>query len=180
MRWIKYRSFLFAGLFCLFSCDLPEEVYDNPLDLEYNAEKGITPPALIFTPKESTVNVGESVSVNIFAMEVDSIAGTFIQVIYDNTRLALTNLTLGDILKSNVNPIFFYNDDSNNGLINIYASFLGDEIAASGTGTLAFLTFTTLSPGTSTIRFGNDSEFVDRNDNQIILNGLGTGVVIAQ
>ncbi|SVC07993.1 uncharacterized protein METZ01_LOCUS260847, partial [marine metagenome] len=29
---------------------MPEEVYDNPLDLDINAAQGISPPALIFNP----------------------------------------------------------------------------------------------------------------------------------
>ena len=146
----------------LFSCELeiPEESYNNPLDIEFNSENGITPPALIFTPSESTVNVGQSVTVNIFVLEVDSIAGTYIQVLYDQTRLSLNTIVLGDILKSNQTPIFFYDDDSDQGKIDIYSSFLGDEVAVSGTGSLAFLTFTTISPGTSTLRFGTFSHFL--------------------
>ena len=165
-----------------FSCDLeiPEESYNNPLDIEFNSENGISPPALVFSPSELTVDVGQSVSVNIFVLEVDSIAGTYIQVIYDQSLLALNTVVLGEILKSNQTPIFFYNDDSDQGIIDIYSSFLGNEVATSGTGSLAHLTFTTLSPGTSTLRFGNTSEIVDRNDNQITLNGIGTGVVVAQ
>lgn len=166
----------------LFSCELeiPEESYNNPLDIEFNSENGITPPALIFTPGESTVNVGQSVIVDIFVLEVDSIAGTYIQVLYDQTRLSLNSIALGDILKSNQTPIFFYDDDSDQGKIDIYSSFLGNEVAVSGTGSLAFLTFTTISPGTSTLRFGTTSEIVDNNDNQITLNGIGTGVIVAQ
>jgi len=176
--WLKIMA---LALF-FFSCDLeiPEESYNNPLDIEFNSENGISPPALVFSPSELTVDVGQSVSVNIFVLEVDSIAGTYIQVIYDQSLLSLNTVVLGEILKSNQTPIFFYNDDSDQGTIDIYSSFLGNEVATSGTGSLAHLTFTTLSPGTSTLRFGNTSEIVDRNDNQITLNGIGTGVVVAQ
>ena len=176
------RLFIFALSLLFFSCDLeiPEDSYNNPLDIEFNAENGIAPPALIFSPGESTVTVGQVVNVNVFALEVDSLAGVYLQVIYDPSRLSLNSVTVGDIFKSNQAPIFFYNEDSGSGYVSIYSSFLGNTVAVTGTGSLAALSFTTLSAGTSTLRLGTDTEIVDRNDNKIILNGTGTGEVIAQ
>ena len=91
MRWIKYRSFLLVGLFCLFSCDLdmPEEVYDNPLDLDINAAQGITPPALIFNPSNVTTTSGSNVTIQVFALEVNEVAGVHIQVPVSYTHLTL-------------------------------------------------------------------------------------------
>ena len=47
-------------LFLLMACEkVPEEVYDNPLDLEVVEEKGIETPALMFFPDEININGNE-------------------------------------------------------------------------------------------------------------------------
>ena len=42
----------------LLACEIPEQIYEDPLDLDYNAGLGIYPPALIFSPDQVTVNSG--------------------------------------------------------------------------------------------------------------------------
>ena len=57
-------------LCCLFviSCELHEPLFDNSLDLESAAEKGIYPPALVFHPSRVETTVGGTVGVNVYAM----------------------------------------------------------------------------------------------------------------
>ena len=59
----------------------------NPLDIEANAESGINPPALIFSPNKVETSTGSNVSLKIFALEVDSLAGSFIRINYDQNKL---------------------------------------------------------------------------------------------
>ena len=77
--------------------------------------------------------------------------------------------------------LFYYEDDTDLGLIDIYSGFLGvDSSAVSGTGQLASLVFTTISGGESTVAFTDHSEFVDPQDNPIEILGFGISVVFAE
>ena len=71
--------FLLLGLFL--SCEVPTEAYDNPLDEEVAAEKGIDMPALVFFPdKFDDITAGSSISVKLYALEVVGVAGAHIQI----------------------------------------------------------------------------------------------------
>ena len=69
----KLSSFAFSLIcFAFVSCDLeiPEQSYDA-LDLDHNADKGIFPPAFVFSPDDiSTCWSNQSV---VYILEVDSI-----------------------------------------------------------------------------------------------------------
>jgi len=164
--------------FLMLSCDIPEETYDNPLDLQTNQEQGIEPPALVFSPNAITIPVGSNVSIEVYALEVTNIAGSHIQVNYDQNKLSLTSVSMGTLFASGEDPIFFYEDSS--GTIDIYTSYLGTATSVSGTGTLAYLVFSATAPGQSVLRYSAACELVDPDDNPIPLNGLGQGVVNAE
>jgi len=167
-------------LFLLFiGCDIPEEIYDNPLDLDLNAEKGITPPALVFNPNEISANSGSNVTIQVFALEVNNVAGSHIQVSYDKNKLSLASVTLGELFNAAQDPLFFYENNPTSGVLDIYTSFLGDDTSVSGTGTLAYLVFSATAPGITNLQITSISELVDPDDNPIQLNGLGQGVVNA-
>jgi hypothetical protein len=77
--------------------------------------------------------------------------------------------------------LFYYEDDTNLGLIDIYSGFLGvDSSSVSGTGQLASMVFTTISAGLSIVTFTVLSEFVDPQDNPIEILGYGVSEVIAE
>lgn len=183
MRWIKYRSFLLAGLFCLFSCDLdmPEEAYDNPLDLDINLTQGISPPALIFNPSVTNTTSGSNVTIQVFALEVNEVAGVHIQVQYSKNKLSVSSVSPGEFLQEGAqDPIFWYDNDAISGLLDIYCTYLGDDTNVSGTGPVAYIIFTTTAPGQGFLQYTNECELVDKDDVEIQLNGLGQGVVNAQ
>ncbi|MFQ6611948.1 MAG: cohesin domain-containing protein, partial [Fidelibacterota bacterium] len=145
--------------FLFLSCDIPEETYDNPLDLETNQEQGINPPALVFAPNAVTTTVGSSVSIEVYALEVSNVAGSHIEVSYDKNKLSLTSVSLGTFFASGEDPIFFYENDG--GTVDIYTSYLGTETSVSGTGTLAYLVFSVTAPGQSILSYSTSCELVD-------------------
>jgi hypothetical protein len=171
--------FTILSLFLL-SCDIPEETYDNPLDLQTNQEQGITPPALVFAPNAITTTVGSSISIEVYALEVNNVAGSHIQVSYDKNKLSLTSVSMGTFFASGDDPIFFYENDESTGIIDIYTSYLGTATSVSGTGTLAYLVFSATAPGQSVLSYSTACELVDPDDNPITLSGLGEGVVNAE
>ena len=178
---------LSLSLLCAFllSCEMevPTEVYDNPLDEEVAAEKGIDTPALVFFPdKFDGVTAGSSVSVQLYALEVPGVTGAYLQVAYDKSKVSISSVNAGDFFSASDDPVFIYEDNSDDGFLNIYSSFLGSDSSAtvSGTGNMATLVLSTITAGQSTINYTSESELVDAQDNPVVLNGLGEGVIDVQ
>ena len=168
-------------LFFILSCSSPTDINDNPLDPEEAAEQGFSTPALVFFPAEVSTVLGGSFTLNVFAMEVDNITGSFIQISYDKTKLSLLSLNQGDFYSGAPEMWFYYEDDADAGQIDIYSGFLGvDSASVSGTGQLASLAFTTLVSGQSTVTFTTESRFADPQNNPIEILGFGECVVDAQ
>ena len=178
MRWIKAQSLLL--LFVLLGCQIEvhDATYDNPFDLDANKEKGIIPPALIFSPSRVKTTVGGSATMKIFALEVSGVGGVHAQVNYDATKLSVTSVTAGSFFSSAQSPIFIYED--NNGTLDVYVSYLGPEITVSGTGDIAIVVFNAKASGEAVVRYTSQSELLGSNDVPIKLNGLGQGVVNAK
>lgn len=165
----------------LLSCEVPTEIYDNPLDEEAAEEAGIETPALVFFPDSVGVTAGSSVSLQIFALEVADVGGAHIQVAYDKNKVSLSSVTVGDFFNTTSEPVFIYEDNPDDGFVDIYSSFLGqDSVTVSGTGNLAYLVFSTTTPGQSTLTYTAECELVDAEDNPVLLNGFGEGVINAQ
>ena len=157
------------------------DVFTNPLDPETAEETGFLTPAVVFFPATATTSVGGGVTLDIHAMEVDSIAGSHIQVSYNKAKLTLLSLSQGSFYDGAPEMLFYYEDDTNVGLIDIYSGFLGvDSASVSGTGQLASMVFTTISAGVSIVAFTDASEFVDPLDNSIEILGFGTSEVVAE
>ena len=157
------------------------DVFTNPLDPVTAEETGFETPAVVFFPATATTSVGGGVTLDIHAMEVDSIAGSHIQVSYNKAKLTLLSLSQGSFYDGAPEMLFYYEDDTNVGLIDIYSGFLGvDSASVSGTGQLASMVFTTISAGVSTVSFTVLSEFVDPHDNPIEILGYGTSEVVAE
>jgi hypothetical protein len=156
-------------------------VFTNPLDPETAEEVGFDTPAVVFFPATASTSVGGGVTLDIHAMDVDSIAGSHIQVSYNKTKLSLLSLSQGAFYEGAPEMLFYYEDDTDQGLIDIYSGFLGvDSASVSGTGQLASLVFTTISAGVSTVSFTVLSEFVDPQDNPIEILGYGSSEVVAE
>ena len=156
-------------------------VFTNPLDPVTAEEEGFLTPAVVFFPATATTSVGGGVTLDIHAMEVDSIAGSHIQVSYNKAKLSLLNLSQGSFYDGAPEMLFYYEDDTNLGLNDIYSGFLGvDSSSVSGTGQLASMVFTTISAGLSIVTFTVLSEFVDPQDNPIEILGYGVSEVVAE
>ena len=160
---------------------MPTETYDNPLDIEEIEKEGIETPALVFFPDSVSVKVGGTVSIQVFALEVENLGGSYVQINYDKNKLSLGSVSVGDFFQGVADPIFLYEDNDGSGTIDIFTSFLGtDSVSVSGTGNLAYLIFSTTAPGLSSIQYTSECELVDPKDNRIEINGFGEGVVDAR
>jgi hypothetical protein len=176
LRWIKQYIILISFLFI--SCEIVDPELDNPLDTEANAEKGVAPPALVFFPDNVTTSTGGNAVVNVYALEVENVAGVVAKVSYDNTKLNVASVSPGSFFSDSQNPIFITEDNA--GTLDIYSFYMGSDKVKSGTGPIAVIIFTTKVPGSSQLNIIQGSELLDENDVNIEIKGLGKGVVIAQ
>ncbi len=194
MRWtrsVKIPSLpLIIFLLCMSgavfqNCEtLPPDVYENPLDTLATPPDGEDPietPALVFFPDETTVSVGYSVTVQVFALAVEDLAGAYIKINYDQDKLNLLSVAEGDFFESGLGTIFLYDDDNTNGILEIHTSYLGDDtVSVVGTGSIADLVFSSKSAGQTTLTYSTESSFVNPDNISIMILGYGVGVINAE
>ena len=173
---------LILPLLFLFSCgkDIPEEdVFDNPLDED---EVTYETPALTFYPVDISIDLGSSQTVDVFVLGIENLAGSYVRINYDKLKLSVLSIIVGEFFADAVQvPVFIAENDAENGIVEINTSFLGsDSVSVSGTGSLASIVFQSTTDGESSLLFDPDCEFVDPNDNAIVIKGFGVGVVNAQ
>ena len=183
MRFFLYTSLICTILFTACTNDVAgtSGVFTNPLDTLSASENNFETPAVVFFPATATTSVGGGVTLDIHAFEVHNIAGSHIQVSYNKTKLSLLSLSPGSFYEGAPEMLFYYEDDTDQGLIDIYSGFLGvDSAYVSGTGQLASMVFTTISAGVSTVAFTDASEFVDPKDIPIEILGYGISEVVAE
>jgi hypothetical protein len=179
LHWIKNKYFLL--MFLLIGCQLDthDNAYDNPFDLDGNKEQNIFPPALILHPKDINASVQEIVPMSVYAIEVNNLSGAHAVIKYNSTKLNVMDVKPGEFFKSAQAPLFLYDD--NEGVLNIFTSYLGLERKVSGSGSLAIITFQLKASGESIIRFDdNESELLDEDDIPIAIKGFGQGSINAK
>jgi len=177
MHWTKL--ILISALFIWWSCeDIQPDVYDNPIDDE---ETPLDTPALVFFPDSVNVQLGTGTTLQVFAMGIDNLSGAHIQIEYDQNRLTLLSLTVGDFFETAEEITFFSQHDEVTGVIDIYTSYLGaDSVSVDGTGSLAYLVFTTTMAGLTNVTYSTSCEFVDPENTPINIASFGEGVINAQ
>ena len=178
---MKNLSAFLILLLLLFSCgkEIPEEdVFENPLDEE---EVTYETPALTFYPVDISIDLGYSQTVDVFVLGVENLAGSYVKLSYDKSKLSVLSFSVGDFFADAAQaPVFIAENDADNGIIEINTSFLGsDSVSVSGTGNLASIVFQSMADGESSLTFDAACEFVDSDDNAIEIKGFGVGVVNA-
>jgi hypothetical protein len=175
--------FTLLPLMTLMSCGQdvpPEDVYDNPLDED---EVTYETPALTFYPIDISIDLGSSQAVDVFVLDIENLAGSHVKLSYDKSKLSVLSMSVGEFFADALQaPVFFAENDTETGTIEINTSFLGsDSVSVSGTGSLASIVFQLTTDGESSLTFDVAScEFVDPDDSVIEIKGFGVGVVNAQ
>ena len=166
--------FLFIGC----QLDTHNNTYDSPFDMDGSKKQGIFPPALTLYPKDINVSVEASAEMSVYIIQVNDLSGANAVINYDFTKLKVLDVKPGDFFKSSQDPLFFYED--NEGILNIFTSYLGSERKVTGSGDLAIITFESKASGTSIINFSDESELVDKDDIPIAIKGFGKGSINAK
>ena len=164
----------------MLSCEeLPVVNFDNPLDLTTAEELNIELPAIVFYPDSIPMEAGSSAQLQVFAMGVTGLSGAHIQINYEQQKLNLKSVTKGEFLNSLTEPGFYFENDTAEGLLDIYTiSFGVDSLKnVTGTGSLAVVEFEAIAPGKIILEYTDKCEFVDEHDNPIEIKSLLYGVL---
>ena len=176
MLWIK-KLIIIICLWTI-SCEVHDPVFDNSLDLEVAAKKGIFPPAIVLFPNHLEGNMGTTAEIQVYALEVNNVGMAQIPVYYDPGKLAVESVVQGSLFQGGNEPFFLTDNDPQNGVLTIYITFLGPEgNSVGGTGDIALINFKPNSTGAAELSIGQESILLDSNAKEIVLKGYGKGMI---
>lgn len=176
MRWIK--PILLVGWLGFMACEIHEPIFDNSLDLEAADSKGIVPPAIVFFPDRVEASYGKPAHVDVYAMKVDNVGMAQIPVHYDAAKLAVRSVTAGSLFSDENPPFFVTDNDTENGILTIYITFLGaNSISVGGTGDIANIEFNTKTSGEAPILISKETIILDSSANELSLKAFGKGII---
>lgn len=178
MRWTKIIST--PILIAFLGCELSDGVFENPLDRDVAAQKGVNPPALVFYPDVVTTNVGGTAAMSVYALDISGVGMAEIIINYNQNKVSVSSVSKGELFQGGNQPFFHYEDDGA-GVLIVYVGYLGpDGNSVNGTGNIANIIFSTLSAGQSEVSISNSSKILDPDAKAITLNGYGKGTINAQ
>ena len=132
-----------------FSCDDSNYPLDNWVDVPLQTMES---PAVFFNPHEISTNqngeqlsVGDTFAVNLYALEVENVAGIHFRVEYLRQSLELIDIISGELFVDAYDTLFFWSDSGGSGFFDVYSFYLAtDEYTYSnGTASLATAIFRT-------------------------------------
>tara|TARA_B100001996_G_scaffold50588_1_gene36188 strand:- start:3 stop:563 length:561 start_codon:yes stop_codon:yes gene_type:complete len=170
---LKTLGLFFALLF--FSCEDAVYELDNPFD---PSNIDLDPPAIFFHPPEINANVGESISVELYGLELDPAAGAHFDIRYDWGSVTVDSVVPGPFFTGENDPMEITVDEQ--GVLDLFMYYLPDmssEQSQSGTWSIATVYFSTISTGESELLFGPNTTFRDANNNLITINDYGSGYI---
>ncbi|NOT86403.1 MAG: hypothetical protein HOP02_16840 [Methylococcaceae bacterium] len=123
------------------------------------------------TPSTSTVNVGQSFSLNVNVSEISDLYAFQFDLGYDPSVISATSISEGGFLSTGGSTLFIGGTiDNANGTISNTSDLLNGAIpGVTGSGILATIDFTALTAGSSGVSFFNPI-LLDSNGADIIAN----------
>lgn len=164
-----------STLLLFFSCEDAEYELDNPSD---PSNMDLDPPAIFFHPPEISAGLGESISVELYGLELDPAAGAHFDIRYDWGSVTVDSVVPGPFFTGENDPMEITVDEQ--GVLDVFMYYLPDmssDESLSGTWSIATVYFSTISTGESELLFGPNTTFRDANNNLVIINDYGSGYI---
>jgi PKD repeat protein len=142
----------------------------------------IATPAMILDSKYTDTSTGASVSLDVKVLGVTGLAAAQAKLTYDASAVTIGDITAGDFLQGNTDPLFIITKDESNGDVLIYTSSLSsDQPTSDGDGVIATVNFTVNGSTNTNINFdGADTIMLDVDGANITVNGLENGYLILE
>ena len=116
------------------SCADSDYPMDNWIDVPLQE---MEPPAVFFNPHDINVSVGDTFAINLYVLQVDSVAGIHLRVQYLREHLQFLDMEVGELFIDAYDTLFFW-DSTEDGFLDIYSFYLADEYSYSnGTASVA-------------------------------------------
>jgi PKD repeat protein len=142
----------------------------------------IATPAMILDSKYTDTSTGSSIALDIKIMGVTGLAAAQAKLTYDTSAVTIGDVTSGDFLQGNTDPLFIVTKDESNGEVTIYTSSLSsDQPTSDGDGVIATVNFTVNGSTNTNINFDSaDTIMLDVDGADITINGLENGYLILE
>ena len=173
-------DFLDEGLH-LFSVQSKYTTGDTSVVILVNFEvDAVEGPALLFYPRRHIASVGNDITFQIFAEEVQNLTGIEFSISFNPSLIQITSIGEGQFLSNSGESIFHSEYDNEGGSLSVIAAVLGGEESVNGTGDLASIQIEVLSQGTATLAFDGSQIFKDPDNNVITIQDAIDGLVQIQ
>ena len=117
------------------SCAGSDYPMDNWIDVPLQE---MEPPAVFFNPHEINVSVGDTFAINLYALQVDNVAGVHLRVQYLRESLQFLDMESGELFIDAYDTLFFW-DSTEASYLDVYSFYLANEYTYSS-GTASFAT----------------------------------------
>lgn len=162
-----------------------QSAYDNgdtsavsSIDFTVDAVKG---PALMFYPRRQIAAVGDVVTIQILAEEVQDLAGIQLGINYDPSIVEIVSVSEGSIFTGKDNSIFHAEYNNSVGSLSVLmASLGGDEPSVGGTSDLLVMDVKVKAKSLTTFDYDGSEIFKDPQNNDISIVELVSGIIDAQ
>jgi len=139
----------------------------------------VTGPALMFYPRRHLASVGETVTFQILAEEVEDLTAAEFTFSFDPEDLEIISITQGSMFTESGESIF--HAETGSGTLSILTAILGGENpSVSGTGDLVTVEVSVVQTGETELTFDGSEVLRDPENNTISVNITVNGLVQVQ
>ena len=158
-----------------FSCADSDYPMDNWIDVPLQE---MEPPAVFFNPHEINVSVGDTFAINLYALQVDNVAGVHLRVQYLRESLQFLDMESGELFIDAYDTLFFW-DSTEASYLDVYSFYLANEYTySSGTASFATAYFKAKNSIDSELIYLRPATRMVTPDNQpITINSYGKATI---
>ena len=144
----------------------------------------IATPAIIIDSKYTDTSNGASVTLDLKVLGVTGLAAAQATLFYDQNLITIGDITAGDFLQGNTDPLLVITSNPGIGRVIIYTSSLSsDQPSSDGDGVIATINLTINGSTNANLSFAEDgagSIMLDAEGAAITINGLENGYLIVE
>jgi len=157
------------------SCADSDYPMDNWIDVPLQE---MEPPAVFFNPHEINVSAGDTFAINLYVLQVDSVAGIHLRVQYLRQNLQFLDMEVGELFIDAYDTLFLW-DSTEASYLDVYSFYLADEYTySSGTASIATAYFRAKNSLDSELIYLQPwTRMVTPNNEPIIIKSYGKATI---